>query len=110
MDIAGRYGGDEFILIFPESNSDQGLASLNRIKKEISSTRIISKFLINEKSLILTFSAGLSVVADEKNTVNDLMNSADKALYQAKQEGRNKIILDLISSASKVKLVNKDLL
>ncbi|MBU1086703.1 MAG: GGDEF domain-containing protein [Candidatus Omnitrophica bacterium] len=109
MDIAGRYGGDEFILVFPESTSDQGLASLNRIKKEISNTKIISKFLINEKSFTLTFSAGLSVVADDKNTVNDLINSADKALYKAKQEGRDKVILDLLSIASKVKLINKDL-
>jgi len=109
MDIAGRYGGDEFILIFPESTSEQGLASLNRIKKEIANTKIMSKFLINEKSLTLTFSAGLSVEAGDKNTVNDLINSADKALYKAKQEGRDKIILDLLSIASKVKLIDKGL-
>ncbi|MFH1061734.1 MAG: diguanylate cyclase [Candidatus Omnitrophota bacterium] len=94
VDIAGRYGGDEFILIFPESTSEQGLMILTRIKSAIANTKIRSAFLVSEKSVLLTFSAGLSTFSLDKNTINDLINSADKALYQAKKEGRDKIVVN----------------
>ncbi|MFH1459001.1 MAG: GGDEF domain-containing protein [Candidatus Omnitrophota bacterium] len=93
-DIAGRYGGDEFILIFPESNAEQGMKILTRIKKSLSTMEITSDFLINNKSITLTFSAGLASFSSHNKTMNDLIDSADKALYQAKKEGRNKILIN----------------
>jgi diguanylate cyclase (GGDEF)-like protein len=81
---------------------------LNRMKTAIANTKIISTFLIDEKSVGLTFSAGVSGVFNDKSSVNDLICSADKALYKAKQEGRDRVILDLLAIASKVKLINKD--
>ena len=91
IDTIGRYGGDEFILIFPESTKEQGIRILERIRKNISSARITSSFLINKKSFSITFSAGIASLSIENKNINDLINNADKALYRAKQKGRNKI-------------------
>ena len=81
-DISGRYGGDEFILIFLESTPEQGMKIVTRIKTLISETKITSSFLMRKKAISLTFSAGLTSFSQQSKSINDLINAADKALYQ----------------------------
>ena len=90
-DIAGRYGGDEFLLIFPESTCEQGREILTRIKTLMSNFQITSSFLLHKNTISLTFSAGLASFSPYNKTMDALINSADKALYQAKKEGKNRI-------------------
>ncbi len=97
-DIACRYGGDEFFLIFPESSCEQGVKILERIKYSVAATKITSSFLINENSVTLTFSAGIVSFTDYSKTVDELIGEADKALYRAKETGRNRIIKDSVES------------
>ncbi|MCG2711796.1 MAG: GGDEF domain-containing protein [Candidatus Omnitrophica bacterium] len=92
VDISGRYGGDEFVLIFPESSAEQGMKIVTRIKTALSESKITSAFLISKKDISVTFSAGLASFSAHNKTMNNLIDTADKALYQAKNEGRNKIV------------------
>ncbi len=93
IDTVGRYGGDEFILIFPECKVEHGAAILTKIRNQMHSTKIISSWLMDKKLLSLTFSAGVSAYNLQDISINELINNADKALYRAKKEGKNKVVV-----------------
>ena len=88
-DTMGRYGGEEFLLIFPEINKDEAKVICNRIRKNIEKSRFAgSKNMPNKK---VTVSIGIS--EDRKTYVKkELLLSADENLYKAKEAGRNQAI------------------
>ena len=78
--------------MFPESTCEQGASVLTRIKTALSNIKITSPFLLDKSHVSLTFSAGLAAYSsDNTPSVNSLIDNADKALYQAKKEGKNRI-------------------
>lgn len=83
IDVAGRYGGDEFLVILPETDSDGALLYANRIRKEISEMKF------SEEELSVTISGGVSEYSGED--ILEYIKSADKFLYKSKQNGRNRI-------------------
>lgn len=82
-DIAGRYGGEEFMIIFPGTSLPDAAKVSERIRKAIESCKFIS-------DITITISGGLSQYKGEKAT--QLIDRADKNLYKAKKSGRNRII------------------
>ncbi len=89
-DFAIRYGGEEFLIIFPHTTKKEALKSLERIKERFSNTR----FGIDRK---VTFSAGIAdYPSDVKNLTNldILIRIADHRLYRAKGTGKNKIVIE----------------
>ena len=87
-DIACRYGGEEFILILPEVDQSTLQKRAEQIRKTIEET----KFKFNQKDLKkITISAGLNLYTDYSENVDQIIEKADKALYQAKRNGRNQI-------------------
>lgn len=90
-DIVARYGGEEFGIILPETDKDNALAIAEKIRNLIFNKKIPHKgSLISE---YVTASMGIaSVIPNEQNNEKSLCNSADKALYQAKNNGRNQCI------------------
>jgi diguanylate cyclase (GGDEF)-like protein len=86
-DFVARYGGEEFAIIFVEKSMKESFQILERIRKEIHSTR---HRVINNQ--YITVSVGLHeyVVGDGKN---ELFEGADQALYTAKRTGKNKTII-----------------
>ena len=83
-DIAGRYGGEEFIIIAPGINASQCCAMMNKI---LELTRNLTfKFDTDYK---ITFSAGIKEYQGE--TVDTLISKADKQLYKVKESGRNRV-------------------
>ncbi|MCT4619335.1 MAG: sensor domain-containing diguanylate cyclase [Marinisporobacter sp.] len=82
-DIAGRYGGEEFIVILPNTELEEGLKVANRIKDHIEDE------VFSIKELKVTVSIGVRKWQGE-NAI-DLVKYADEALYQAKENGRNRI-------------------
>ncbi|MCT4592984.1 MAG: sensor domain-containing diguanylate cyclase [Anaeromicrobium sp.] len=80
---AGRYGGEEFIIILPNTDLDEGLRIGNSIKEHIASERF------SIEGLRVTVSMGIRQWNGESST--DLVKYADKALYRAKENGRNRI-------------------
>jgi len=87
-DLVARYGGEEFVLILPQSTEDAVQKVTNRIRSSIARLNIDHKH--NKISDKLTVSIGTCIThAHADNHVEMLIEAADKALYQAKQTGRN---------------------
>jgi diguanylate cyclase (GGDEF)-like protein len=84
-DMAGRYGGEEFLVILPACDREQTENSAERIRAAISSV----PFLAADRQISLTVSIGATVALDCVQTETELLSLADLALYQAKRAGRN---------------------
>lgn len=87
-DTAIRYGGEEFAIILPETNSLDAIAVLERIRNNIQEHHF--RNADNEKFHV-TASFGLAEFSNDFPDTKSLVDSADKSLYQAKNTGRNKI-------------------
>ncbi len=92
-DIVGRYGGDEFIIVLPESDSQHASVVLERIRNNLDQTKITSLHVENAKELTLQFSAGIAVFPHNAKDLKELIWVADSSLRQAKQEGKNGTVL-----------------
>ncbi|MBW8002272.1 MAG: diguanylate cyclase [Planctomycetes bacterium] len=89
LDIAGRYGGDEFIILMPGVTFDEATRAAQRLQK------VVSKYQwkIFDKKISNTISVGLvSVDSSDLPDSNEIVDRADKALYAAKQNGRNCVV------------------
>lgn len=88
-DIACRFGGDEFIVMLPQTNGKMG----SRVAEKIHTRLNHLHFHYKGKEIKVQCSAGLASFPDHATDCESLMDSADKALYQAKQQGRNRLVL-----------------
>ena len=88
VDFVARYGGEEFVLIMPETTTDQAYGVLDKIRELMSKTA----FRFKEKPVHITISFGLAEFMPE-DSVESAFEHADSALYQAKNEGRNRCIV-----------------
>lgn len=87
-DLVFRYGGEEFCIILSDVNTQNAYKIADRLCKRIASLKLINKGV---ESGLVTISVGLSTVTTSENQyrINDLIKQADKALYNAKNSGRN---------------------
>jgi diguanylate cyclase len=85
-DLAGRYGGDEFCLILPNTNLEQASLAMERLRERVGSYR-------NPQlpELRISLSIGLASCREGLADAQDWLNEADKALYTAKKSGRNQV-------------------
>lgn len=88
-DTPARYGGEEFVLLLPHLNEKNALVVAERLRGLIEATQVP----VGEKSLSVTVSIGVGLYPDHGTTEAGLIENADKALYQAKAEGRNRVVL-----------------
>ena len=88
-DIVGRYGGEEFVAIIHFNLNRELLQFLKRIKTIVTE----NSFLYKEKKIKVTFSAGVAIRSSYA-TYENTLQKADMLLYQAKENGRNKIVLE----------------
>ena len=87
-DIIGRFGGEEFLLVFPECNLEEGVKLAERICCVVSSEPIH----IKKRSFPVSLSLGVAVAQDPApEDMEALLGSADDALYRAKEAGRNRV-------------------
>jgi diguanylate cyclase (GGDEF)-like protein len=82
-DVLGRWGGEEFLLIAPETTLPQGRALAERVRSRLSETRILDR-------LRVTVSIGVAGVSGDEG-LKDVLRRADDALYQAKAQGRDQV-------------------
>lgn len=88
-DVFARYGGEEFVLLLPNT----GVAELKMVAERIRS-RVESLCLDEHGGIRYTVSIGaVCVCPSEETTVDDLFRSSDRALYEAKEAGRNRLII-----------------
>lgn len=89
-DLAFRYGGEEFAVILPSTEYSMAYQVADRVRADIAS-------YVHEEddisiSISVTVSIGISVYPDDVESVKDLITTSDKALYKAKQTGKNKVV------------------
>ena len=83
VDTLARYGGEEFVIILPETDLKGAMAAAERIR------RVIEKASFDKVGHV-TISAGVSVFAERDNEMS-IIKKADRGLYVAKREGRNRV-------------------
>jgi diguanylate cyclase (GGDEF)-like protein len=95
-DLMGRFGGEEFMVIAPETGTEGALSLAESLRKIIDST----PFTTAKGVIPLSVSIGISnCAATAKRELKDMLAEADAALYDAKQAGRNKVVCFSVASA-----------
>jgi diguanylate cyclase (GGDEF)-like protein len=87
IDRLGRYGGEEFLLVVPDTSTDQAIQILDRLRGIVAAL----DWSAISPELTLTISAGISSVRPN-DTPEDVLARADRALYSAKDAGRNRVV------------------
>lgn len=95
IDVAGRYGGDEFGIVLPEADIAQACAVAERIRHTVQAAA-----LGPDGRLRCTVSIGLALVAADMHGIRDWITVADQALYRAKTLGRNRVAVPGLSLKS----------
>ena len=90
-DQAGRYGGEEFVVLLPETDLSEALSLAQRLGQRISDTAITPE---HDAPISVTVSVGVAALAPDE-TGEELIHRADQALYRAKQNGRNRVEMAL---------------
>ncbi len=88
-DFMGRWGGDEFLVIFPGTDQESAVAVAERLRKLIENTR----FVYHKQEISLTVSVGVTEIQGSDTSQEMVFNRVDKAMYQAKKKGRNMVAL-----------------
>jgi diguanylate cyclase len=86
-DSVGRYGGEEFLIVLPESDLKAALEAMERLQRDLTK----KFFLHNNERVLVTFSAGVALRGDNEDA-EDVIGRADKAMYLAKQTGKNRVV------------------
>jgi diguanylate cyclase (GGDEF)-like protein len=86
IDFLARYGGEEFVLLLPSCNEDGAVEMAKRIQLVLKNTPL----MINELNLHVTISIGIAISKDQFTTFEGLLDEADRALFVAKNNGRNR--------------------
>lgn len=89
-DFAARYGGEEFTLIFPKQKKEEAKIAAERVREAIMALDLTTPTGI--KLPQITISIGLAELKG-KETMDELLERADKVLYEAKEQGRNKVCI-----------------
>jgi diguanylate cyclase (GGDEF)-like protein len=89
IDCLGRYGGEEFLVILPETDGHQATKSAKRIRKAVKENMTDYE----NNTLKVTISIGVAEIQKTDDNENDLINRADDALYSAKENGRDQVVL-----------------
>lgn len=97
-DIAARFGGEEFVILLPNTQIEAATETIARLQ------RVLTKqfFLGNNERLLITFSAGISLFKASEDPAT-VLNRADQAMYLAKKSGKNRVMTeaDLVKQALK---------
>lgn len=88
-DVAARYGGEEFCILLPQTKLDEAVAIAERIRRRVERTRFPHGK--TQPLSMVTVSIGVSALDEDRNTPATIIGSADRALYQAKGMGKNRV-------------------
>jgi diguanylate cyclase (GGDEF)-like protein len=89
-DRAGRYGGDEFVVLFPDTTSDDAARIAERLCNEIASAPVLAG-MPRDTAVTVTVSAGISQLTAPGSGLDELLATADAALYSSKRAGRYRV-------------------
>lgn len=86
-DVLGRYGGEEFMITLPGSSKDSAVMIAERIRESMGK----QVFEFEDQEIFVTVSIGVATIGED-DTLTELIERADKALYDAKSSGRNRVV------------------
>jgi len=91
VDVLARYGGDEFIILLPQTNAEQAYLMAERIRESVA----VLSMKNNESAFFVTLSIGVAEIdlTPQDQSIENVIHRADQALYEAKQSGRNHTII-----------------
>jgi len=87
IDIVGRYGGEEFLLVMPGCGSDAAVMIAERVRFAIAATPMLA----SDRTIPVTASIGVATMAETSQNDQQLIAEADSAMYEAKRRGRNRV-------------------
>lgn len=88
IDVIARYGGEEFLILLPETTIEEAAATMVRVQREL--TRHF--FLHDNEKMLITFSCGVALRKPGEDQ-ESLLARADRAMYQAKNSGKNRVVI-----------------
>jgi len=88
-DIAARFGGEEFVILLPDTSLDQAVETISRLQRALTK----QFFLGNNERLLITFSAGVALFKKDEESAT-VLNRADQAMYLAKKIGKNRVMTE----------------
>lgn len=89
VDRVARYGGEEFCVLLPHTDHEGALQAAERLRSAVHSTNIPWQ----DEQICVTISTGLATAQDPDEPLHSLLKRADDALYRAKTEGRNRVVV-----------------
>ncbi|HJW08948.1 MAG TPA: GGDEF domain-containing protein, partial [Holophagaceae bacterium] len=89
-DLPARLGGDEFVVLFPRSSAAQAAVSMERVRRRLQGEPIRTEA---GAELVLSGSFGIAQLAELTTGQEELFEDADRALYEAKRTGRNRVVI-----------------
>jgi diguanylate cyclase len=87
QDTLSRFGGEEFVILLPDTNLDGAMVAMVRLQREL--TRRF--FMAGSHKLLITFSAGVAELGPDESALSAI-SRADQGMYQAKRAGKNKVV------------------
>ena len=90
-DQVGRYGGEEFLMIMPDTTAEEALLMFEDLLRQVSNSTVLLKSAKGSIEHNYSFSGGIAALPGDGGTLEELLISADKALYRSKINGRNRI-------------------
>jgi len=97
VDAIARYGGEEFVMLIPDADKEAAFCLAQRLRKELAKVKL-------EDLPPVTISLGIATYPSDGTDLEDLIKKADAAMYEAKQQGRNKAV----KFSSSIKLIRDD--
>lgn len=92
IDLTCRYGGEEFVIVMPETDRAQAYAIAERLRQRVAGEPFL--VLGGAKAVDVTISVGVATLDHHEDTPETILKRADNALYLAKRGGRNKVVAD----------------
>jgi diguanylate cyclase len=88
MDVIARFGGEEFLILLPETTVEAASSAMVRVQRELTK----HFFLHENEKMLITFSCGVALRRQDEEQAG-LMARADRAMYRAKQSGKNRVVV-----------------
>ena len=91
VDICARFGGEEFIALLPNTNLAQAKISVERVRESFEKSLLTIDNENKNEDTQITFTASFGVCEWQRDELGEILKKVDKALYKAKESGRNKV-------------------